>query len=535
MPGVHARPMQRHRPQHAGCRAAPAARTLRPARAAAARLGVAAPPRPTARRAAAARTGRLRIRQAPPSRCTSAAAARRCRRCAARSPVCSAAAHSASRRCSVASAAAATSASRRRQLRRRASSPSRAAAGAGARTISSPPPRTARPMTLRARTGSPPCNAASVTSAAGVSGVAPRVTLTGQRLSEPADRDRRTAGPACAAAPRPGCGRPGRRWSAARCPRIERCPRARRQSPAPSSTTAPAALTNASGCGPEPAEQVGGLAGVAVVDGDRRGDPHRRGAVGGVVGGQQVVGQPPGGRAVAGERQRVGEPGGRAWWRRRRRPRGTAVRRRFGCSADPRRWLPARRPGGRRAHRARPAAAQDQPTASTSPIVWSATLFRHRGDARRRRSARRRGALTSGTAGCATAPRGRCRAPGRRAVWRVLRPARPTPRRRPRRRDRGSARRSDSASSTGSSTARNRSISANWAACAIAIAGEPSAAACAQRGPHQERQPRCRVHQAADHLGGGRPDERGRGGAMEFVRAAARRARPAGSRARSRP
>ena len=35
------------------------------------------------------------------------------------------------------------------------------------------PARTARPMTLRARTGSPPCSAASVTSAAGVSGATP--------------------------------------------------------------------------------------------------------------------------------------------------------------------------------------------------------------------------------------------------------------------------------------------------------------------------------------------------------------------------
>ena len=46
-------------------------------------------------------------------------------------------------------------------------------------------------MTLRARTGSPPCSAASVTSAAGVSGATPvGLLLGGDRLAQPGDRDR---------------------------------------------------------------------------------------------------------------------------------------------------------------------------------------------------------------------------------------------------------------------------------------------------------------------------------------------------------
>ena len=53
------------------------------------------------------------------------------------------------------------------------------------------PARTARPITLRARTGSPPCSAASVTSAAGVSGATPAWLLFGgDRLAQPRDGDR---------------------------------------------------------------------------------------------------------------------------------------------------------------------------------------------------------------------------------------------------------------------------------------------------------------------------------------------------------
>ena len=59
----------------------------------------------------------------------------------------------------------------------------------------------------------------------------------------------------------------------------------------------------------QPAEQVRSLRGTAVVDGDARGDPDRGRALCRVIGSQELVGQPAGGRAVTRQRQRVGEPG----------------------------------------------------------------------------------------------------------------------------------------------------------------------------------------------------------------------------------
>ena len=71
--------------------------------------------------------------------------------------------------------------------------------------------------------------------------------------------------------------------------------------------------------GAEPAEEFCRLRGAAVVDGDTRGDPDRCRPFGRVVGGQEFVGQPAGGGAVARQCQRVGQSGadrGRSRFRR---------------------------------------------------------------------------------------------------------------------------------------------------------------------------------------------------------------------------
>ncbi len=220
--------------------------------------------------------------------------------------------------------------------------------------LSSSPARTARPITLRARTGSPPCRAASVTSAAGVSGATPVVLLFGgDRLAKARNGSRigqlerlqesfgEAAGGARGRRRRPGALGAQRRTCGGQITRGERHDRSRR-------------ADERVGIRPEPPEQFGRLGRAAVVHGDAGGDPHRGGAFGGVLGAEQFVGQTSRGGAVAGQRERIGQlrsqrrragVGGRAVQP--CGPRGLAV-------AVGRQLRQCSRPAGRRAGRARP-------------------------------------------------------------------------------------------------------------------------------------------------------------------------------------
>jgi hypothetical protein len=61
---------------------------------------------------------------------------------------------------------------------------------------------------------------------------------------------------------------------------------------------------------PQPTEKVGRLGSAAVVHGDAGGDPDRGRALGLVPGAEQFIGQPTGGGAIAGQRERVGQARG---------------------------------------------------------------------------------------------------------------------------------------------------------------------------------------------------------------------------------
>ena len=171
--------------------------------------------------------------------------------------VCSAAAHSASRRCSVELAADGDRVGRGLQLavlHPRPAQQQPMPMGDEDRIVGSADPdvpsRTARPMTLRARTGSPPCRAASVTSAAGVSGTTPAgLALGADRLTQPRYRHRDTADRASSSALRRGCVRPARSRSGGRRSRRSSAARAAVASPAARAAIAAAAATRASGAG----------------------------------------------------------------------------------------------------------------------------------------------------------------------------------------------------------------------------------------------------------------------------------------------
>ena len=275
----------------------------------------------------------------------------------------SAAAHSASRRCRRPSGDAGDIGGGRLQLAVLHPCPAQQqpVAVREDRILRAAPARTARPITLRARTGSPPCSAARVTSAAGLSGM----TSVGERLgadglTEPGHRHRVRAVDRRAAGLRPGCGPRGRSTSAGRRRATCECrrgPRPRR--PSRSARPRPAAPTTASGYGPSQANSsaawpllpscIATLAAIA----------HRRGPLAGVGGAEQAVGQ-RGGRL----RSRRPAPARRPVARRRSprprpRPRGRAGQPRPGRRVPRRPLARALGQSGRRAPRVRPAVARD--------------------------------------------------------------------------------------------------------------------------------------------------------------------------------
>ena len=168
--------------------------------------------------------------------------------------------------------------------------------------------RTARPITLRARTGSPPCRAASVTSAAGVSGATPAgccsavidwpSRATADRVGH-LEGQQQTLGEAARRAR-------GRR----RRPRALGAQRRARggQVTGGERHDRPCGADERVGVRPEPPEQVGRLGRAAVVHGDAGGDPDRGRAFGCVLGAEQFVGHSACGGAVTGQRERVGQP-----------------------------------------------------------------------------------------------------------------------------------------------------------------------------------------------------------------------------------
>ena len=239
--------------------------------------------------------------------------------------VCSAAAHSASRRCRFAPATEATSAARR-PADRPASGPSRAAVGAGGRRS---------PRRRRCPDG-PADDAAGAHRVAavqrhqrdqrgrGVGGDDGRGLLR-HRLGQPGDRRRVAAVERQQQPLGEAAGGAGGRRRRARGVDAQRGAGRRDVADAERRTTA-AAPDDGIGVRAEPAEQFGGLRGAAVVHGDAGRDAHRGGPLGGVLGAEQLVGEAARRRAVAGQRQRVGEFGVELAWPRPRWRRGTAGR-----------------------------------------------------------------------------------------------------------------------------------------------------------------------------------------------------------------
>ena len=325
------------------------------------------------------------------SRRTSASATPRCRRCAARSR--SAGRPPTGHHAGAASRAAATAAT---SAAAEGSCPSCILVHARSSRCRWPEHRvvgrrlrTARPITLRARTASPPCSAARVTSAGGAVRHRHRTRASGaDGLTQPGGRDR--VGPVQrqqqALGQAAGGARGRGRWARVRGFRPPS--RASAAWPAATNTITPAAPTVASPRYPAPrpaSEQFGGLAGVAVVGGDAGGDAHRgrpaaRGRTSPTV--CRPVPRRTHSRRRVPARRRGGSPARLRRRRRSGRPAATVPSRR-GAGRAPR-VLRAPRPGADHATRARPVPAPNLLTAWISRSACAAARIRSRGVGRRR-------------------------------------------------------------------------------------------------------------------------------------------------------